>query len=61
MATATWIRNRLAERGVDFEELHHDEVYTAQQMAQCEHVTGHRVAKVVVVMADGQQIGRAHV
>lgn len=54
MATATWIRDSLAKRGVDFEELHHDEVYTAQQMAQCEHVTGHRVAKVVVVMADGR-------
>lgn len=54
MATATWIRDSLAERGVDFTELHHNEAYTAQQMAQREHVTGHRVAKVVGVMADGQ-------
>lgn len=56
MATATWIRETLAGQGVDFQELHHDEAFTAQQMAQREHVTGHRVAKVVVVMADGKPI-----
>lgn len=56
MATATWIKETLADNGVDFEELHHDEVYTAQQVAQCEHITGHRVAKVVIVMADGKPI-----
>jgi Ala-tRNA(Pro) deacylase len=39
-------------RGVPFEELHHSEAYTAQEVAQREHVSGHRVAKVVVVMAD---------
>jgi Ala-tRNA(Pro) deacylase len=41
-------------RAIPFEELHHAEVYTAQQMAQREHVSGHRVAKVVVVLADGR-------
>jgi Ala-tRNA(Pro) deacylase len=40
-------------RGIPFEELHHPEAYTAQEVAQREHVSGHRVAKVVVVMADG--------
>lgn len=56
MATATWIRNELDQHGVAYEELHHPEVYTAQQMAQCEHISGHRVAKVVCVMADGRPV-----
>jgi Ala-tRNA(Pro) deacylase len=54
MATATWVRNELAGKGVAFQELHHPEAYTAQQLAQHEHVSGHRVAKVVCVMADGR-------
>ncbi len=53
MATPLWIRKTLALRGIPFEELHHPEAYTAQEVAKCEHVSGHRVAKVVVVMADG--------
>jgi Ala-tRNA(Pro) deacylase len=56
MATATWIRNDLEERGIAYEELHHDDAYTAQTVAQREHVSGHRVAKVVGVMADGRLI-----
>jgi Ala-tRNA(Pro) deacylase len=43
-------------RGIAFEELHHPEVHTAQEVAQREHVSGHRVAKVVVVMADGRPV-----
>jgi Ala-tRNA(Pro) deacylase len=43
-------------RGIPFEELHHSEVYTAQEVAQREHFSGHRVAKVVVIMVDGQPV-----
>jgi Ala-tRNA(Pro) deacylase len=56
MATATWIRNELEQRGIAYEELHHPDSYTAQEMAQQEHISGHRVAKVVCVMADGQPV-----
>lgn len=56
MASPLWIRNMLELRGIPFEELHHSEAYTAQEVAQREHVSGHRVAKVVVVMADGQPV-----
>jgi Ala-tRNA(Pro) deacylase len=56
MSTATWIRNELEQRGVYFEELHHPEVFTAQAVAQCEHVSGHRVAKVIGVIADGEAL-----
>jgi Ala-tRNA(Pro) deacylase len=43
-------------RGIPFEELHHDAVYTAQEVAQREHFSGHRVAKVVVVMANDSPV-----
>jgi Ala-tRNA(Pro) deacylase len=43
-------------RGIPFEELHHPEAYTAQHVAQREHFSGHRVAKVVVVMADDNPV-----
>ncbi len=56
MATATWVKDMLQEKGVAYEELHHPEAYTAQTVAQKEHVTGHRVAKVVVVMTDGRPV-----
>src|SRR5262249_31049892 len=56
MATATWIRSELEQRGVPFQEVHHPEAFTAQAVAQCEHMSGHRVAKVVVVMADGRPV-----
>jgi len=56
MATATWIRTELEQRGIAYEELHHPDVYTAQEVAQREHVSGHRVAKVVCVMVDGDPV-----
>jgi len=56
MATATWVREELDRQGVCYEELHHPDAFTAQEVAQREHVSGHRVAKVVCVMADGQPV-----
>ncbi len=56
MATPSWVRKMLQRRGIPFTEVHHDEVFTAQEVAQREHISGHRVAKVVVVMADGQPV-----
>src|SRR5262249_10543964 len=56
MATATWVRSELEQQGIPFQEVHHDEAFTAQTVAQREHVSGHRVAKVVVAMADGRPV-----
>jgi Ala-tRNA(Pro) deacylase len=56
MTTATWIRNELDRRGIAYQERHHRDAYTAQEVAQREHVSGHRVAKVVCVMADGRPV-----
>jgi Ala-tRNA(Pro) deacylase len=43
-------------RGIPFQELHHPEAYTAQEVAQREHFSGHRVAKVVVVLVDSRPV-----
>jgi len=56
MATPMWIRQMLTRRGIPFQEMHHPLTYTAQDVAQLEHFTGHRVAKVVVVMADEKPV-----
>jgi Ala-tRNA(Pro) deacylase len=56
MATATWIKSELDEHGVPYEELHHPEAFTAQELAHREHVSGHRVAKVVIVIADDRPV-----
>jgi Ala-tRNA(Pro) deacylase len=56
MSTATWIRDELDQRGVKYHECHHAEAFTAQALAHQEHISGHRVAKVVIVMADGRPV-----
>src|SRR5262249_19508144 len=56
MATATWIRKELEDRGVPYEELHYGDVYTAQELAASQHISGHRLAKVVVVMVDDRPV-----
>jgi Ala-tRNA(Pro) deacylase len=43
-------------RCIPFEELHHRPAFTAQEVASREHVSGHRLAKVVVVIADGRPV-----
>jgi Ala-tRNA(Pro) deacylase len=43
----------LEEREIGFEVLPHRETYDAQHMAQALHVSGHHVAKTVLLRADG--------
>jgi len=56
MATAAWIKDMLEKRGVAYEERHHRVAFTAQEVAQSEHVSGDRLAKVVVVIADDRPV-----
>jgi Ala-tRNA(Pro) deacylase len=42
----------LEERGVEFELIPHRETYDAQHMAEALHVSGHHVAKTVLLRAD---------
>jgi Ala-tRNA(Pro) deacylase len=46
----------LQQRGISFTEMHHIPAYTAQEVAGREHFSGHRVAKVVVVMAESRPV-----
>jgi Ala-tRNA(Pro) deacylase len=51
-----WMKALLDRGGMRYEERHHRTAYTAQEVAAAEHVSGHRVAKVVVAMADGRPV-----
>jgi len=46
----------LRENGVPFEVQHHPKVITAQEVAATEHVPGRMLAKVVIVLADGEMV-----
>ena len=54
MGAVDTITSRLRGENVPFEVHHHPLAYTAQHVAQSEHVPGRMVAKVVVVFADGR-------
>lgn len=57
MGAKAWIENALREQHIPFEEVRHNPTFTAQELAQQEHVSGHKVAKLVVVIADGHPHG----
>jgi Ala-tRNA(Pro) deacylase len=44
------------DEGVPYETATHPVAYTAQEAAAAQHVSGYQVAKVVIVVADGQLI-----
>ena len=46
----------LREHSVPFEVHHHPPAYTAQRVAQAEHVSGRLVVKVVMAFADGKMV-----
>ncbi len=50
------LQEHLASNGVAFELEQHRVAYTAQDLAAAEHVSGRRVAKVVLAVADGQTV-----
>ncbi|HEX7733809.1 MAG TPA: YbaK/EbsC family protein [Ktedonobacteraceae bacterium] len=46
----------LRERQVTYQIQHHPQAYTAQNIAECEHISGKKVAKSVIVLADNQKV-----
>jgi len=56
MASIKWVTELLDENNVRYQQLTHSDVFTSQAVAQREHFSGHRVAKVVVVIADGRPV-----
>ena len=52
MSVPKWIETELEQQHVAFREHHHRPRFTSQEVAAEEHVSGHRLEKVVIVMAD---------
>jgi Ala-tRNA(Pro) deacylase len=50
------LEDYLRENGVPFEVQHHPRAITAQEVAATEHVPGKMLAKVVMVMVDGEMV-----
>jgi Ala-tRNA(Pro) deacylase len=46
----------LRENGVPFEIHHHPPAYTAQRVAEAEHISGKMMVKVVMAFADGKMV-----
>jgi Ala-tRNA(Pro) deacylase len=46
----------LRERHIPYQIQHHPVAFTAQQIAACEHISGKKVAKSVVVFADNTMV-----
>src|SRR5436309_3544435 len=56
MSMPKWIESTLEHEQVRFHSRHHRPRFTAQEVAAEEHVSGHRVAKVVVIKADAGMV-----
>lgn len=48
------VENFLDNKHIRYEAHDHDKTYTAQALAQAEHVSGYAVAKPVIVKSDGE-------
>jgi len=46
----------LCDNHVMYQIQHHPQAYTAQSIAECEHISGNKVAKSVVVFADNKPV-----
>jgi Ala-tRNA(Pro) deacylase len=56
LTAAHRVREHLISHGVGYEIHEHPETYTAQELAATEHVPGRRVAKPVILAADGSLV-----
>ena len=56
MSAKDSLKQYLSDKGVVFEEQHHSLVYTAQDVANVEHVPGKFVAKVTIAKTNGELI-----
>ncbi|MGD1278316.1 MAG: YbaK/EbsC family protein [Tepidisphaeraceae bacterium] len=50
------LQSYLDEKGVHYSVSRHPAVYTAQALAEAEHIPGRRVIKPVVIQADGKSV-----
>jgi Ala-tRNA(Pro) deacylase len=54
MAILVRLKTYLEENGVDYQVLYHPRVYTAQEVAAVQHVSGKELAKVVMMKVDNE-------
>ena len=47
------LKNYLDRNGVDYRLIAHERAFTAQEIAERSHITGHEIAKTVIVKIDG--------
>lgn len=52
MSMPRWITSTLEQERAPYHVRHHRPCFTAQEVAAAEHISGHRLAKVVIVKAD---------
>ncbi len=56
MSVPQWVETELKQGGAAFRERQHRQRFTTQEVAAEEHVSGKRMAKVVILMADDRLI-----
>jgi Ala-tRNA(Pro) deacylase len=56
MAMAQWLEQVLDHLRIPYDKHHHRPAYSASRLAQAEHVSGHRVAKTVILADVGRPI-----
>jgi Ala-tRNA(Pro) deacylase len=56
MAIPQRIRDYLDSQDVSYEQLHHAQAFTAQEVAHSLHLSGKRLAKAIVLDADGKLV-----
>jgi hypothetical protein len=56
MPAAAWVKSIFDSRGIAYQNATTNPAYTGSELAEHEHMSGHRVAKVVVAMADGRPV-----
>jgi len=56
MAVAARLKSYLDKNKVDYHVLYHQRVYTAQEVAATQHISGKELAKVVMVKVDSELV-----
>jgi Ala-tRNA(Pro) deacylase len=56
MVVSTRLKSYLDKKGVDYQVLYHQRVYTAQEVAAAQHISGRELAKVIMVRVDGELV-----
>ncbi|MEA1913487.1 MAG: YbaK/EbsC family protein [candidate division WOR-3 bacterium] len=56
MAIAKRLKDFLKKNGIKYDIEKHREIFTAQQVAASEHITGYKFAKVVILKCDNEMV-----